>query len=146
MVRWGIWVLFWKKRVDSGKQYIYSEDEEDDSLSLREGVARNAIFSWPFLQTIKASKMTENNALVSGLLGEQFKLEMMVPQRAKETPKTWYGKEEDERDVKGLVVIFYLTIFEDGYFIGEDVGGFGDEGYNVRVYFSPICYSKSVTP
>ena len=32
--------------------------------------------------------MTENNALVSGLLGEQFSLETMVTQRAKETPKT----------------------------------------------------------
>ena len=31
--------------------------------------------------------MTYKNALVSGLLGEQLKLEMMVPQRSKEAPK-----------------------------------------------------------
>ena len=35
--------------------------------------------------------MTENNALVSGILGEQFRLEMMVPQRAKEEPKISEG-------------------------------------------------------
>ena len=35
--------------------------------------------------------MTDNNALVSGLMGEQFRLEMMVPQRAKEPPKTSDG-------------------------------------------------------
>ena len=57
-------------------------------LDIGEGVAYNTIFSWPFLQTIKASRTTEKNALVSGLLGEQFRLEMMVPQRAKEAPKT----------------------------------------------------------
>ena len=32
--------------------------------------------------------MTKNNALVSGLQGEQFNLVMMVPLIAKETPKT----------------------------------------------------------
>ena len=31
--------------------------------------------------------MNENNALVSGLLGDQFKMEMMLPQRSKEEPK-----------------------------------------------------------
>ena len=35
--------------------------------------------------------MTDNNALVSGLLGEKFRLEMMVPKRAKETPKKSEG-------------------------------------------------------
>ena len=35
--------------------------------------------------------MTKNNALVSALLGEQFRLEMMVPQRSKESPKTSEG-------------------------------------------------------
>ena len=35
--------------------------------------------------------MTKNNALVSGLLGEKFRLEMMVPKRPKETPKTSEG-------------------------------------------------------
>ena len=32
--------------------------------------------------------MTDNYALVNGLLGEQFRLEMMVPQISKEAPKT----------------------------------------------------------
>ena len=49
------------------------------SLALGEGVACNIIFSWTFLQTIKSSVMTKNNVLVSGLLGEQFRLDMMVP-------------------------------------------------------------------
>ena len=31
--------------------------------------------------------MTKNKALVSGLLGEKFKMLMMVPQRSKEEPK-----------------------------------------------------------
>ena len=39
------------------------------SLALGEGVACNTICSWPFLKTVKASIMTNNNALVSVLLG-----------------------------------------------------------------------------
>ena len=50
-------------------------------------MAFNTIFSWPFLHTIKASIMTEKNASVSGLLGEQFNLEMIFLQRTKEAPK-----------------------------------------------------------
>ena len=61
------------------------------SLAIVEGVAFNTIFSWPFLQTIKASIMIKDYDLVCGLLGEQFRLEMMVPQRAKEAPKTSEG-------------------------------------------------------
>ena len=57
------------------------------SLALGEGMARNTIFAWPFLQTIKASIMTENNDLVSRLLEEQFRLEIMFPQRETESPK-----------------------------------------------------------
>ena len=57
------------------------------SLDLVKGMSCNNIFSWPFLQKIKASIMTENNTLVSGLLGEQFKMEMMVPQISKEAEK-----------------------------------------------------------
>ena len=45
----------------------------------------------PLLQTIKASIITYNDALTSGLLGEQSKLEMMIPQRSKEPPKTSEG-------------------------------------------------------
>ena len=32
--------------------------------------------------------MTYNNALFSGFLGKHFKLDMMVPKRSKEAPKT----------------------------------------------------------
>ena len=53
-------------------------------LDLVEGVACSTIFSWPFLRTIKASIMTKKNALVSGFLGYQFNMEMMVPHRDKE--------------------------------------------------------------
>ena len=60
-------------------------------LALGEWVACNTIFLWPFLQKIKASIMTENNALVSGLLGEQFRLEMMVPQISKKSPRISEG-------------------------------------------------------
>ena len=35
--------------------------------------------------------MTNNKALIIELLGEQFRLEMMVPQRAKDSPKTSEG-------------------------------------------------------
>ena len=61
------------------------------SLAPVEGVERNTIFSYPLPQKIKASIMTDNNALVSGLLGEQFRMEMMVTQRSKESPKTLEG-------------------------------------------------------
>ena len=61
------------------------------SLALREGVACNIIFSWTFLQTIKYSIMTWNNDLVSVIMGEKLKLEIMVPQISKETPKTSEG-------------------------------------------------------
>ena len=61
------------------------------SLALGEGVACNTIFSWPFLQTIKVSILTDNNTLVIGILGEKFNLEMLVTQRANEAPKTSEG-------------------------------------------------------
>ena len=61
------------------------------SIALGEGVACNTIFSWPFMQTIMVSINTKNNAFVRGILGEQFRLEMMVPQTAKEAPKTSEG-------------------------------------------------------
>ena len=54
-------------------------------------MACNTIFVWPLLQTIKATIMTNNNALVSGILGKQFSLDMMVPQRAKEATKISEG-------------------------------------------------------
>ena len=50
-------------------------------------MAYNTIFLWPFLKTIKASMMTKKSALVSGILGDQFKLGIMAPQRSKEPPK-----------------------------------------------------------
>ena len=58
------------------------------SLVLGERVACNTTFLWAFLQKIKASIMTNYNALVSGLMDDQFKTEMMVPQISKESPKT----------------------------------------------------------
>ena len=61
------------------------------SNTFGEGVACNTIFSCPFLQTIKASIMTENNTLVSDLLVDQFKLETMVTQISKKAPKTSDG-------------------------------------------------------
>ena len=47
--------------------------------------------SLTFLQTIKASIMTNNNALVSVILADQFNLDMMVPQRTKQAPKASEG-------------------------------------------------------
>ena len=61
------------------------------SLTLGEGMACNTIFSWPFLQKIKASIVTNKNALVSGLLGEQFRIETMVSQISKEATKKSEG-------------------------------------------------------
>ena len=40
---------------------------------------------------IKSSIVLDNKSLVSVLLGEQFRLGMMFPQRAKEAPKTSEG-------------------------------------------------------
>ena len=57
------------------------------SLLLGEGVECNTVFLWTFLQKNKASIITNNKALVSGLLGDQFKLKVVVPQRSKEAPK-----------------------------------------------------------
>ena len=57
------------------------------SFALGERVSCNTIFSWPFLETIKALTITKNNTLFSGLLGEQFKLDMMVPKYLSKNPK-----------------------------------------------------------
>ena len=62
-----------------------------ESLALGEGVTFNIIFSWPFLQKIKYLITNEINALVCGLLGEKFRLNMMVTQKSKEAPKTTEG-------------------------------------------------------
>ena len=54
--------------------------------------------------------MNKNNALVSGLMGEQLTMEMMVPKRANEATKTSeelpvslpvsiQGKKEDMKDI-----------------------------------------------
>ena len=61
------------------------------SLALGEGVACNTIFASRFLQAIKASMITKNNDLVSGLLGENFRPKMIVPQIDKEAPKESEG-------------------------------------------------------
>ena len=58
------------------------------SLAIGEGMACKKICSWPLLQTIKASIMTKKNALVSGLLREQFRLDTMVTKRSNESTKT----------------------------------------------------------
>ena len=68
-------------------------------------MAYKSIFLWLLLQTVKNSIMTYNNALVSGLLGEQFKLGMMVPQRSEESLKI----------SKGIPVSLPVTILETQY-------------------------------
>ena len=57
-------------------------------LTLGEGVECNTIFSWPLLKAIKASIITKNNAPVSGIMIENFNMEMMVTQISKKIPKT----------------------------------------------------------
>ena len=74
------------------------------SLALGEGVACNTIFSWPFLQTIKVSKLTDDNTLVIGLMGEKFNMEMLVTQRANEAPKTSEGMSIQLPESHGLGV------------------------------------------
>ena len=61
------------------------------SFDLGKVVACNTLFVWSLTKKIKAYIKTKNNALISGLLGEQFKLEMMVLQRYQEAPKTPEG-------------------------------------------------------
>ena len=60
-------------------------------LDIGEGMACNTILSWSLLHTIKASRITDKNDLVSGLPEEHFRLDMMVPQRSKEATKTSEG-------------------------------------------------------
>ena len=60
-------------------------------FNLGEVLACNTIFLWPFLRTIKASILTENNALVSGFLGEQFNMDIMVPQIYRKSTNTSEG-------------------------------------------------------
>ena len=57
-------------------------------LALVEVVEWNTIFLSPIIQTIKSLIINKNNTLVSGILEEQFKMEMMVPKIFKEAPKT----------------------------------------------------------
>ena len=47
------------------------------SLTLGERVAQNTIFSWPLMQTIKASTMTENKDLFSGILVDHLHIELL---------------------------------------------------------------------
>ena len=51
---------------------------------------------------IKASIIIDNNTLISEILGDQFKMEIMVTQRSKEAPKT----------SEGIPVSFPVTIQE----------------------------------
>ena len=85
------------------------------SLALGEGVAHNTIFLWPFLKTIKPSIMNEDNALVSGLLGEKFRLEMMVAQRAKESPK------KSERLQVSLTVVVQEKQYNMNYKVSRNI-------------------------
>ena len=50
--------------------FVVNVQQVTVSLSLVEEVACNTIFSCAFLQAIKASIITNNKALVSGLLGK----------------------------------------------------------------------------
>ena len=102
------------------------------SLSLIEGLAFNNIFSCPFLNTIKASIKTKNTSLVSGLLVEQFSMEMMVPKRSKETPKiseelpdslpvSIQGKQENMEDIgsKSSRVELDKTVIHQHQILGQ---------------------------
>ena len=82
----------WVDVTDTHKNlFVINRKTVTVSLALGEGVTCNTIFPWPFLQTIKVSIMTESNDLVSVLLGELFRLGMMVPQKDKEATKTSEG-------------------------------------------------------
>ena len=57
------------------------------SLTLLEGVVCTTLFSWVFLKKIKASMITENNYLLSVLLGYHYKLEIIITQMSKKSPR-----------------------------------------------------------
>ena len=95
--------------------FVVNGQQVTVSFALGEGVACNTIFSYPFLYAIKGSVLTESNTLVSGMLGETFRLELMIPPRAREAPKTVGGmptslvargsqKEEKEVEVQETVL------------------------------------------
>ena len=56
------------------------------TVALGERVATNTILSLPFLVAIKASILFESMTLVSGVLGDSYKIDMMVPLRADRAP------------------------------------------------------------
>ena len=102
------------------------------SLTLGEGVACNTIFSWPFWQTIKAS-LTKNNYLLIALLREQFRLEIIIPQKFKEAPKTSeglpvsltvtiQGKQENMKDIgsSNIMVELKKTVIHQRHISGQN--------------------------
>jgi hypothetical protein len=56
------------------------------TFALGPTIATNSILSFPFLQSIKATIMFENNTCVSGALGDSFKIDPMVPLQADRAP------------------------------------------------------------
>ena len=56
------------------------------SFGLGKEVATNTILSWPFIQAIAGSILTESNTFVSGKLGEVLRMESIVPLRAETAP------------------------------------------------------------
>ena len=61
------------------------------SFGLKEGVACNMVFSYPFLSALKASVIFDNMTLMSGWLGEALSLEAMVPMQAAQAPSVPAG-------------------------------------------------------
>jgi hypothetical protein len=56
-------------------------------LVLDPDIAANSILGFPFLKAIKASLLFESDSLLSGLFGETFPLEMIVPPKADTAPE-----------------------------------------------------------
>lgn len=61
------------------------------TLGLGKNVACNSIISWPFMQSLKASLITDSKVLILGLIGAVLPYENMVPLRANVAPANAAG-------------------------------------------------------
>jgi hypothetical protein len=71
--------------------YILNGREVLVSLGLGKDVACNTILSWPFLQSLNASLITESQVVILGRLGAVLPYDNMVPLRANVAPANAAG-------------------------------------------------------
>ena len=71
--------------------YVINGREVRVSLGLGQNVACNTILSWPFLQSLNASMITESQVVILGRLGAVLPYDNMVPMQANVAPANAAG-------------------------------------------------------